>query len=131
MRGANLPQDPECVGGGICELRRFGQAIGIIELRQDQRIDPLGVGSPLDPLRQFGTDVLDQRVAHPGELPEMPVVGERDPRAGELERVQVGVGDDRLARVGHASHVSDQARRGQLGRDESQVRSNDGSAVAR
>ena len=108
-------------GGRIGELARLRQSVGIVELREDQRVDPLGVGRPLDPLRQLRPHVLDERVAHARELPQVPVVGEDDAGAGEMERMQVRVGDDRLVRVGDPAHVGDQARRRELGRDEAEV----------
>ena len=77
--------------------RVSGRPYGIVELRQDQRVDPLGVGRPLDALRELRPHVLDERVAHARELPQVPVVREDDAGAGEAERVQVRVGDDRLA----------------------------------
>jgi hypothetical protein len=65
--------------------------------------------------------VLDERVAHAGELPQVAIVREDDARARELERVQVRLGHDRLARVGDAAHVGDERRRRQLGRDQAQI----------
>ena len=77
--------------------RGLRQAVGVVELRQHQRVDPLGVGRALDSLRQLRTHVLDELVAHARELAQMPVVGEHDLGAGEAERMQVRVGDDGLA----------------------------------
>ena len=48
MRGADRAQDAQGAGGGIGELAGLRQPVGIVELRQDQRVDPLGVGRPLD-----------------------------------------------------------------------------------
>ena len=98
--------------------RVSGTPVGIVELRQDQRVDPLGVGRPLDALRELRPHVLDERVAHARELAQVPVVREDDAGAGEVEGVQVRVGDDRLAGVGDPANVGDQARRRELGRDE-------------
>jgi hypothetical protein len=61
--------------------------------------------------------VLDERVAHAPELPQVPVVREDDARADEMEGVQVRVGNDRLAGVGDTTNVGDQTRRRELGRD--------------
>ena len=101
--------------------RVSGQPVGIVELRQDQRVDPLGVGRPLDALRELRPHVLDERVAHARELAQVPVVREDDAGAGEVEGVQVRVGDDRLVGVGDPANVGDQARRRELGREEAQV----------
>jgi hypothetical protein len=118
VRSADSPQDAEGVGGGIGELAGLRQPVGILELRQNQRVDPLGVGGSLDVLRKLRPHMLDERVAHARELPQVPVVREDDAGAGEMEGVQVRVGDDRLAGVGDATNVGDQARRRELGGDE-------------
>ncbi len=101
--------------------RVSGSAVGVVELRQDQRVDPLGVRGPLDALRELRPHVLDERVAHARELPQVPVVREDDAGAVEVEGVQVRLGDDRLAGVGDAANVGDQTRRRELGREEAQV----------
>ena len=116
MRGADVAQDAQGGGGGVGELAGLRQPVGVVELRQDQRVDPLGVGRPLDALRELRPHVLDERVAHARELPQVPVVREHDAGAGEVEGVQVRLGDDRLARVGDAADVGDQTRRRELGR---------------
>ena len=131
MRGADAAQDAERARGRIGELADLWHAVGIAELRQDQRVDPLGIGGPLNALRELRPHMLDERVAHAGELPQAAVVREHDARAGELERVQVRLGHDRLARVGDAAHVGDERRRRQLGRDEAQISIEGGSVVAR
>ena len=96
--GADTAQDAQRLGGGIGELAGLRQSVGIVELRQDQRVDPLGVGRSLDALRKLRPHVLEERVAHARELPQVPVVREHDAGAGEVERVQVRVGNDRIAR---------------------------------
>ena len=121
VRGADGAQDAQGAGGGVGELAGLRDAVGIVELRQDQRVDPLRVGRPLDALRELGPHVLEQRVAHARELPQVPVVREHDAGAGEMERVQVRLGDDRLAGVGDPANVGDEARRRELGRDQPQV----------
>ena len=114
-------QDAKRIGGGVGELASLRNPIGIVELREDERVDPLGVGRPLDSLRELRPHVLEQRVAHARELPQMPVVREDDASAGEVEGVQVRLGDDRLAGVGDAANVGYQACRRELGRDGAQV----------
>jgi hypothetical protein len=118
MRGADPTQDAEGVRGGIGEFAGIRQSVGIVELRQDQRVDPLGVGGSLDALRKLRPHVLNERVAHVRELPQVPVVREHDAGADEMEGVQVRVGNDRLAGVGDPTDVGDQTRRRELGRDE-------------
>ena len=68
-----------------------------------------------------GPNVVDEPVAHPRELPQVPVVREDDPGADEVEGVQVRVGHDRLAGVRHAANVGDQTRRRELRREEAEV----------
>ena len=41
--------------------------------------------------------MLDERIAHARELPQVPVMGEDDAGAGEMEGVQVRVGNDPFA----------------------------------
>ena len=112
-----------CEGRWRSRRRAHGlrQPVGIIELRKDQRVDPLGVSGSLDALRQLRPHVLDERVAHARELPQVPVVREDDVRAGEAEGVQVRLGHDRLTGVGDPTDVGDEARRRELGREEAQV----------
>ena len=121
VRGADGAQDAEGARGGVRELARLRESEGIVELREDERVDPLGVGRPLDALRKLRPHVLEERVAHARELPQVPVVREDDARAREVERVQVRLGDDRFARVGDPADVRDQARRRELRREEAQV----------
>ena len=121
MRGADVAQDAQGAGGRVGELAGLRQPVGVVELRQDQRVDPLGVGGPLDALRELRPHVLDERVAHARELPQVPVVREDDAGAGEPERVQVRLGDDRLVRVRDPADVGDEARRRELRREEAQV----------
>jgi len=71
--------------------------------------------------RKLRPHVLDQRVAHARELPQVPVVREDDAGAGELEGVQVRLGDDRLVGIGDTTNVRDQTRRRALRREEAQV----------
>ena len=52
-----------------------------------------------DALRQLRPHVVEERVAHAGELAQVPVVGEHDAGSDEMERVEVRVGDDRVARA--------------------------------
>ena len=111
----------ERLSGGIRELARLRDTVRIVELRQDQRVDPLGVGGALDVLRELGSHVVDERVAHARELAQVPVVREHDARAGEVERMQVRVGDDGLVGVGDAANVGDQTGRRELGREEAEV----------
>ena len=94
---ADLAQDAQRGGGGVRELAGLGQPVRVVELRQDERVDPLGVGRPLDALRELRPHVLDERVAHARELAQVPVVREHDAGAVEAERVQV-----RLARRSRA-----------------------------
>jgi hypothetical protein len=49
------------------------------------------------------------------------VVRQYDAGAGEMEGVQIRVGNDRIAGVGDPTDVGDQTRRRELGRDEAQV----------
>jgi hypothetical protein len=42
-------------------------------------------------------------------------VGEYNAGAGEMERVEVGVSDDRVTRVGDPTNVGDETRRRELG----------------
>ena len=65
--------------------------------------------------------MLDERVAHARELAQVPVMREDDAGAGEVEGVQVRVGDDRLVGVGDTANVCDKTRRRELGREETQV----------
>src|SRR6185437_6244589 len=59
---ADRPQDAQRRGDGVRQLAGLGQPEGVVELGEDERIDPLGVGRPLDALRQLGADMLDERV---------------------------------------------------------------------
>ena len=83
MRGANGAQDAEGPRGGIRELAGLGDSAGIGELREDEGVDPLGIGRALDALGELRPHVLEQRVAHARELPQVPVVREDDARAGK------------------------------------------------
>ena len=60
MRGADGAQDAERPGGRIGELAGLREPVGIVELRQDQRVDPLGVGRPLDLLRKLRPHVVEE-----------------------------------------------------------------------
>ena len=121
MRGADLAQDAEGGRSRVGELAGLRAPVRVVELRQDQRVDPLGVRGSLDPLRQLRPHVLHERVAHARELPQVAVVGEHDAGADEPERVQVRLGHDRLVGVGDTPDVGDQARRRELRREEAQV----------
>ena len=121
MRCADRAKDSQGVGSGVGELARLREPVGIVELRQDQRVDPLGVRRSLDALRQLRSHVLDERVAHARELAQVPVVREDDARTGEMEGVQVRVGNDRLAGVRDSTNMSDHTRRRELGREEAKV----------
>src|SRR5207248_5371317 len=89
--GANLAQDTEGAGSRVSEITRLGQSVRVVELRQDQRVNPFRVGRALDALRKLGPHVLDQRVAHAWELPQMAVVRKDDAGTRKVERVQVRV----------------------------------------
>src|SRR6478752_4427564 len=114
--GADAAQDAKRLSGCVRELARLRDAIRIVQLRHDQRVDPFGVRGALDVLRELGSHVVDERIAHARELAQVPVVRERNARAGELERMQVRVGDDGLVGVGDAANVRDQTGWRQLGR---------------
>src|SRR5204862_7584540 len=53
VRGADGAQDAEGGGGGVGELAGRRPAVRVVELRQDQGVDPFGVGRSLDALRQL------------------------------------------------------------------------------
>ena len=53
MLGADGAQDAESARGGVRELPRLREPERIVELRQDERVDPLGVGGSLDALRKL------------------------------------------------------------------------------
>ena len=89
-------------------------AKGIVELGQHQRVDPLRVRRPLDPLRELGLDVLDQVVAHAREPAQVAVVRERDLAPLEAERVEVRIGRPPPRRSCDAADVGDQAGRLEL-----------------
>ena len=97
------------------------QAVGVLELGEHERVDPLGVRRPLDPLRELGPDVPDEVEPHARELAQVAVVGERDARAGEAERVEVRLRHHLALAVGDAAHVGDEARRRELGGQAAQV----------
>ena len=65
--------------------------------------------------------MLDKVVPHAGELAQVTVVRHCDARAGELERVQVGLGDRVVPGVGDAADVSDEAGRRELGSQVAEV----------
>ena len=117
----DLADDAQRRGPGVGELARLRDAVGILELREHERVDPLGVGRPGDALRQLGPDVPDEVVAHLAELAQMAVVRQRDLRAVEPERVQVRLRDQDVLAVGDAADVRDQARRSELGGQVAQV----------
>ena len=56
-RLADLAQDAQRGDRGVCELTGLGSAVGILELREHERVDPLGVRRPLDLARELGPDV--------------------------------------------------------------------------
>ena len=101
--------------------RGLRQPVRVLELRENQRVDPLRVGGSLDALREVRPQVLDERVAHAREAAQVSVVREDDAGADELEGVQVRLRDDRLVRVRDTPNMGDQARRRQLRRQEPQV----------
>ena len=129
-RRADLAEDAQRGRGGVGQLARLRLAERILELRQHERVDPLGVRRALDVVREVGRDVLEQVEAHAAELAQVAVVGERDARAGEAERVQVGLGHHLALALGDAAHVGDQAGRSELGA-RWRLRSNAGSVVTR
>jgi hypothetical protein len=104
---------------------------GNVELGQHEGVDPLGVRAPGDVARELGTDVLDESVAHAAELAQVPVVREHDARAGEVERVQVGLGDGGVLGVGDPADVRDEAGRLELGGEAAQVAVEARQVVAR
>ena len=108
-------------GRGIAELAGRRHSVRIVELRQDQCVDPLRVGRSLDALRKLRPHVLEKRVAHTRELPQVTVVGEHDAGAGEMERVEVRVGNDRVAGVRDPTNVGEKTRRRELGRDGTEI----------
>jgi hypothetical protein len=55
--------------------------------------------------------MFDERVAHIGELPQVPVVRQDDAGAREVERVQIRVGDDGLRGSSGRSDVGSHAFR--------------------
>ena len=126
-----VAQDAQRPDGRLGQLVRLRRAVGVVELGEDHRVDPLGVRRPLDAPCELRPDVLDERVAHARELAQVAVVGEDDAGAGEVERVQVRVGDDGLARVGHAADVGDRQVGAILAAIRRRLRSNEGSVVAR
>jgi hypothetical protein len=101
--------------------RMRSAAVGVLELREDERVDPLGVRRPVDPLREVGTDVAHEVEPHAGELAQVAVVCEGDRRAVEAERMQVRLGDQLALAVGDAADVRDQARRRELAGEAAQV----------
>jgi hypothetical protein len=121
MLGADLAQDAEGARGRIGELAGLRQSVGIRELREDERVDPFGVGGSLDVLCELRSHVLDERIAHARELPQVPVMRECHASAREEEGVEVRVGNDRVAGVRHPANVRDQARGRDLGGNEAQV----------
>ena len=121
MTGSDLAQDAQRGDRGVCELTRLRHAVGILELREHERVDPLGVRRPLDRLRELGPDVADEVVAHAPELAQMTVVRQRDARAAEAKRVQVRLRDHLAIAVGDAADVRDEAGRSELGRQSTEV----------
>jgi hypothetical protein len=74
-----------------------------------------GPGTPLGP------DELQQSVAHPTEVAQVPVVGERDMGPAVEKRVHVLLRDDVFGAVQRAPNVGQQAARGDLPRQILQI----------
>ena len=72
-------------------------------------------------LRQVGADVLEQVVAHAGELAQVTVVRQHDARVAKAKRVQARLRDGRVLAVGDAADVRDEARGSELGAQAAEV----------
>jgi hypothetical protein len=83
VAGACVSQEPQRGGDGVGELAHLRLAVGIVELGENERVDPFGVRPPGDVARQLRADVLDEVVSHAGELAQMAVVREAHPRTGK------------------------------------------------
>ncbi len=96
-------------------------AAWILELRDEQRIDPLAVRGAADARQELRLHVRREVRLHLGEPGEVAVVRERPLQPLELERVHVLQRDLDRGRVGDAAHVGEHATRRDLGGEVLQV----------
>ena len=89
MALAHAPHDRQRLRDRGGELVGVGDTARVVELRKQQHVKPLRVGRSLDSLRQLRSDELQQSVAHPAEVAQEPVVGERDMGSAVEKRVHV------------------------------------------
>src|SRR4051812_32120729 len=110
----DLPDDAKCRNRRVRKLIGAGHAIWIVKLREHERVDPLRVADPFNPLGELRPDVANEFVPHTCELPEVTVVRERNTGTVETERVEIGLTHDLAPAVCGSANVRDKTGRRKL-----------------
>ena len=100
--------------------------VGVGELGEQERVDPLAVGGAAHRAGEVRLDVGEQGELHLLEAGELPVVRQRQARAVEEEGVEVLRADHRAGVVRHPAQVGQGARRLHLAGERPQVAVEDG-----
>src|SRR5262245_60377228 len=110
MLPPDVAQDRECVLQRMYDLVRSARSARIRKLRQQQRVDPLGVGVPPDLPGDFWLDVSKEGKARAIESDQLAVVGQRKPVAFVAKRMEILLADRRVLMEWYASNMRDHGR---------------------